>query len=388
MVKVPTTTGGMQAGDGLIEHRLRRKVHFPDTNKVTYLEKILIRRLKRSTLKLAVNECLHQQTPGVHEEEQEEIITNISSFNIFTDEEDVVRSMSDVIPDDFNGISPSTGIVIGDMFINEDRMNSCEAIKIHNDTEYCGQQVQCLKKVVSCFRPKEKHRLRQKNVEKRLSNEVGLHSSKRRKPKDKTSKSNMPHGDTTHQLSQSALVASVQSAQSQCIPEQTPTQCLASFFFHAVQPTVSSDENPVTPSPALVETSHCSGEATFSLGHMWLPHSSVALNNETSDKIEDLSYTPQKARECRDAYYDDCTTDSEPENEREVFLSSRRGTVHESTGFGEDDRAASSYEELEGEELERDRADCDTLAELVRELQVSSMLDGGKLVCQREAREN
>ena len=380
--KVSTMTGTMQAGGGsLTQQRLQNDIIFPDTNRVTYFEKILIRRHKESLLKPGENQSLSSrplvvtQEDRVKELEEKECLVNnitISEYNIFYDGEDVVLADTDDTSfAEFDRSRHCTGVVIGDMLINVNKMESCES-NTHKSKGDLGQHVQPLKKTVSSSRLKEKDKRREKHVvRKKNSNEVSVHCSKTRKLKTD------PHTHDTNQLSQSDLMTAVQSAWSSCTRANTRNQLLSCFFLHAVRPANNSEENPAKPSQLLSERS-ASGQTGFSLGcTIWVPSNSIAQDKDLYNNADDMSHTPdQRTQESRDAYYDDSTSDSEPENERELFLSSKLGTVHESTEFSGDSRVTSSYEDLEREEMERDKADCNALENLVCELQVSSVLDG------------
>lgn len=390
MAKLRTTAGAMQADESSsIQQELQNSITFPDTNRVTYFEKLLIRRHKESTLYPRGNRLLNgralvepQEDRAEEMEDKEEGVANtISEYNIFYDDEDVLLAytdpMDDTSFDDFNGTRPCIGLVIGDMLINGDKMESCES-NIHKDKGDLGQQIQSLKKPVSSSMSKEKDTLRQKHRGKKKRNEVKVRCSK---TKITSTDSYMTHDATcaTHQLSQSDLVTSVQSARLSCTQGNAHNQLLTSFFLHAVRPANSSKENPEKPSQLLSETT-ASGSTMFTLGcSTWVPNSSIAQGNQLCDKVKDASHAPDHTpRECRDACYDDSTSDSEQENEQELFLSSRPGTVHKSMGSDRDSRVAGFYEDLEREEeeMERDKADCDALESLACELHVSSVLDG------------
>ena len=77
--------------------------------------------------------------------------------------------------------------------------------------------------------------------------------------------------------------------------------------------------------------------------------------------------------QCRDRYYDDSNSDSEPENEREEFISSRLGMAHDSVEWDGRPTSASTAatpqpDPDEEERLERDREDREALQDLAWEL--------------------
>ena len=200
-----------------------------------------------------------------------------------------------------------------------------------------------------------------------------------------------PYPNSTHNLQKSDILASVKSAWTNCAQSSHGGQELVHFFLHGVDPLDGEleEESTMLPKPQLTKISDGSSNSDphqFKLASsLWLPSNSTSL----VEPEVNIDITPPSSRpdttERKDRYYDDTDTDSEPENEREEFISSRLGMTNDSMEMQLRQPSTSHYRDFEEEDrMEQDRADSAALDELAWELTSTVECEGRLSRCEQD----
>lgn len=396
------TTSDMLTGTSdIAEGRLN--VEFTDKNQVTYFEKLLMKKYRDGSM---ANPQLDSRPVGpvepVASTDDSETTPTISQYNIFYEadmelEGDLQNEAcvaQEVVPEvqavgDLSKCQPSTSFSIEELFINGEDEVSAEnteevlTMRIGIDTgprdEGCKDE-----------RPQTEYSS--------SHDEDGNSHAKIPVPQGEIPSPDSNSAHNLQHLQQSDILASVKSAWTNCAQSSHSGQQLAHFFLHGVNPMdgESEEESMKLPKPRPT-TKSSDGSSTsnthqFKLGSsLWLPSNSTSLVLEPEVNIEEdainLPPSPSRpsTRECKDRYYDDTDTDSEPENEREEFISSRLGMTRDSVEMQSRPPSTSHGRDFEEEDrMERDEADCAALDDLAWELTSTVECEGRLSRCEQD----
>lgn len=392
--EVATTT---QAGRDA-ESKTKLNIEFSDRNGVTYFEKLLMRKYRNGSM-------VHLHTAGPaertvstelqNEDEEESPQPVISEYNIFYDSEAMeVKTEDDseameltsenvlnkAVFDDFGEHIIPSSVAIEELVpcTNDELISPSDSVETPNEEE----------------NPKEcsVQKSGQTNKNSKRPREGGNSSNKKLKPdkmmiellaSDHKEKNTELEECGVHHCSQADLLESVKSLWANCT-QSDHNQQLMKFFLHRVKPKDSEDV-PATQPPNTEEDTPA--PTKFKMGStMWLPSSSLLqttrenphnVTDDVDDNTTTTSYTSRpNTGERKDLYYDDTDSDSEPENERREFISSRLGTA--SCMEGGESRATSSLQDLEEE---REKADNEALQDLACELASTVECEGRLTSC-------
>lgn len=371
----------------------KTELNFTDKNKVTYFEKLLMKKYKDGTMTTQSSSVVHPVQTEIQSDEEPEKVPMISEYNVFYDSEDM-------LPEDEDSRNHTTGITsdstwmpgLPAVFIEELTSNN-EGFKpehpkgaentpqvepgpnsetrdpkmpgprSHGASEARGIEATGPPKMRA---PKSKngYAKRKKGKEKQTTSEKKqspASSETARAPQvvsetrdvqtaseandgrsenghTKTDEKQMHNELNTPHLTQSDLTVSVESAWANCQSSHNH-QHLGHFFLHGVQPQ-SSEEGDVLSSPNPQALKSADNPFEFKLAStVWLPNSSTVqlepqLEPQAScDIFEsdsiDALASRPTTRQSKDLY-DDTESGSEPENEREEFIQSRMGMVSDS----------------------------------------------------------
>ncbi len=365
-------------------------VEFSDKNrpKVTYFEKLMLRKLKDSTTNNEATKppVLENSSP------EPESRPTISEYNIFYDDEDGIPDFRegdlhddhDGCDDDFREWRAPSPITINEVLSpSDEKLTLSEHGALNTPNSYDNE-----KESIS-----NTEDLALRSVESETPSETKAECDKERI--ELTSEENRvpPSCEETHahQLNEVDISSSVKSAWSFCKQEAHSSKQLAHFFLHGVaeSPEDGTDLNSTEPADQDLELAISPSQ--FKLGTtIWLPSSSRAQDEpDISCKgREDEKYSSESSNlrlGNKDHYNDETDSDSDDENEREAFISSRLSMVHDSIESMEPSRPATSCRDLEREEeLERDQDDQNALEELAWELASTVECEGRLTRCESE----
>lgn len=334
----------------------RVSIEFTDKNKVTYFEKLLMKKYKDGTMATQPGGVIvdHPIPIEPHSEEEQADIPVISEYNVFynSDDEDMVSDGSTRTDVDLVARSSSSKPGQSCVFIEELTSSISDEVvvapKVSIDDNLNTSEV-ARKSATGA-----KHR------------SIEGSCKKKSKGKEKLVES------SPSSLQQSDLLVSVKSAWAQSTLANHNSEKLGHFFLHGVN---SKDDSTSLERSAAKTSDDKSDLSQFKLAStVWLPSSSTVLLQAEEvvceDSIDTLPTNRPSTRERKDLYYDDAESDSEPENERDEFIQSRMGTTRDSCGEYSFSRPASTCpRDLEPEDqTERDRVDCEALDDLACEL--------------------
>lgn len=425
--------GAAQVGSSLPTQPREFNLEFEDKNKVSYFEKLLIKKYKDGTMTMQAPPRPAQTE--IESDEEPEVVPVISEYNVFYDTEDTLPP-GDTGADRIAATSdPMSRPLSSSVFVEELAPDNSEIVTVpqgeNNEwngrengpqmvspvlngdtvapetaTEMKTGQMSGLPKATApqagseTTRGKGKNRSgsgrakRSKGKEKQAGSDpqtASLRSSPQsagETVKGHTNRTKMESASPTeHPMKQSDLLMSVKSAWANCSQSNHSSQQLGQFFLHGVEAQHSEEEHakPQTPNSA-------NEPFEFRLAStVWLPNSStVQLEPEVScdvlesDSIDALASVPTP-RQSRDQYYNDTESDSEPENEREEFIQSRLGMVSDSVECLRSRPTSTCVRDLEAEnEMDRDREDCEALDELAWELASTVECEGRLTRCEED----
>lgn len=360
-------------------------IEFSDKNRVTYFEKMLVRKYKDGTMvkshSSGVVECTELQ-------DEDESVHAISQYNIFYDAEPVENGVIETESsfDDFSDCKPPSGAV------SIEELSSCK----ENSTPVTESKVICESEGKKISTEKSVVSNSSKTVDTKLSSKGGNRSSKKVQAKKKQSETSSEEHDMQHCKQSELLSSSVKSAWADSVRSDHDHRQMMHFFLHGVGSSMDEQINVYPPSiseppneKSPLSLSQFKLESTI-----WLPNSSIhqtepEIANNDAEQATTMprsnSVSRPGTRECKDHYYDDTDSDSEPENEREAFIGSntRPGTSRDTECVQSSSRPTSSTcRDLEEEEIvERDRADCEALDDLAWELASTAEYEGRLTRC-------
>lgn len=400
-------------------------VVFTDGNKVSYFEKLLMRKYKDGTISMQPN--IPQPVPTKIESDEElGRVPVISKYNVFYDADDMdgdvyVGTTANGVPvssvnceEDFptmaNKPRPSS-ICIEELTSNDDvwslpepkivlplygkevvqegdsnsskKVAEAKGIRMatevatvkssksgkHKDGERIGRRKKREKEQLSAPLPS--------NNEKEGEFDQQSSETKETEPSLQSSS----HGHDPQLLKQSDIFVSVRSAWDSCTQSQHNSYQLGHFFLHGVQP-VNDEEEMTSPKPPTLNDP----KPHFKLGStVWLPGSSTTQQEPELElpSISEGDEPPSSRPSTRDWYYNDSDSDSEPENEREEFIQSRMGMAHDPMNCRPATSTSSKDLEME-DRMERDKDDCEALDELAWELASTVEYEGRLTRCERD----
>ena len=361
-------TGGTQVGVGSIVNNSKPvvNINFTDKNGMTYFEKIMIQKCRDGLMVNAKSNISAKHIEMEEDEDEHEPV--ISQYNIFYNKEDFTHGNLDTagVKEEviFHDCSIESGVDIKEVTYSDENLPLIES---NVSVPLTHQKKETMEKVEN---PKLiKIETKRKTTKKLRADNNPKMKSKKLKQSKLCDKELHPH-----QLKQSDLSASIKNAWSNCNQLGQNDWKLAHFFLHGVNPVVNE---PVTKLTGLQTPSNVS---QFKLGSVvWLPNSSTAAHHNTHEvtKLEDtLHPNPHN----KDHYYNETSSDSEPENEREVFPNSQLNT-----DYSMETRSSSACQDLEkAEQLERDQEDCNALEDLAWELASTVECEGRLTRCENE----
>ena len=371
-------------------------VEFSDTNRVTYFERLSIRKFKDGSVVAPqpgrVVETEAQAMEEGEEEEEEEgeerRHPKVTKYNVFYDPDDMeleseetqadphydydFTQSKDLSSDDSSEQTlPSSNQLLAPTASSTVTVEEVEtSIVLMSDSDFITKPEQ--EELTESNKPQD---LTCKDDEGREEGEVSVRQA-----------SQQP-GD---------LSSAVKAAWASSVRSSHDSQQMMGFFLHGVKSQTAAELAEPPPAEKAPEQENFQ----FKLGStLWLPSSSSTQFPEITDQDPTPPPLPLSARPpTRDCYYDeDSDSDSEgARDEREAFISSRLGMTHDSITQLEGlepmtaaARPGSSYQELEEEEekMERDRADCETLDDLAWELASTIECEGRLTRCEGELEE-
>lgn len=379
-------------------------VEFSNKIGLTYFEKLMVRRFKDGSTN-TVNYEQPGQTEQHHDEfieeleDEDEVKPIISEYNIFYSDEDDIVSGKTYLNDEvaFDGFDLHTPSAV-----------TFEEISVSNGVSVpseCNEPIVKSEVKEKPSRPKDstsrltkaRSKSDSKCGQKRKLESKKVHSKEKKSEKRSAGADQLSEEQSasTHQLKQSDILASLKLAWSTCSQSGTNNPQLAQFFLHGVNPMemgTTPTQQPLHQQP----NDQLSTASQFRLGStIWLPVNStvegeiddVTAQSESTEPLtlqsnyEVSSSTRPSTRECRDLYYDETDSDSEPEGEREAFICSRLGIVSDS--MESEKLRLPSRQDLEDEEQhERDEADRDALECLAWELASTIDCEGQSSRCE------
>lgn len=367
-------------------------VEFSDANKVTYFEKLLLRKFRDSPVFLRTDhstEGNEDQVVSSKSEEDDNVNTpTVSQYNLFYDAElmDTEPGSSCVEADTFEAFdfySAPSGIVVE------------EVPSTTTDQSLCSVEVTPLEPVpvattsaIPTAREEEGAKSSANSQVPKARNGDSKQAAQKGKKK-KGQKERKRQVNVQQDSKQPDFSLAVKAAWSTCTQSDHGQQQMTQFFLHGVKPAEDVDQEMPVPKPFPTELLDAH---QFTLGSaVWLPSSSLQPTDPGTSPNEPRNETPPLAPPSRpatrDYYYDDDTdSDSEDaEYERAAFISSRLGMARDSIQELEP-KPEGSYRELEEEEerMERDKADCQCLDELAWELASTVECEGRLTRCEGE----
>jgi hypothetical protein len=402
------------AGSALEPHRTKVNLEFTDGNKVTYFEKLLMRKYKDGTITAHSGVPYPVPTETAFNEEEFERVPAISKYNLFYYSEDEYDGDDMLVETYTNGVSEpftyaslatavnSTGppsISIEELISNGEENPEIlahpeeEAKKDGSNYKRMAGAQNNHTEVTETGNGSSQRKNRGKNRRARngkgKEKQVVFSHGDKQKENEQPSSSHVEekvlpptieHGHRVPHLKESDLLASVRSAWDNCTEYHHSNKQLGNFFLHGVQPAGSEEDEAM-----LVNIPQDLSPSDFKLAStVWLPSSStVQCDPEVAYDSSESPTIPLSRPGTRDCYYDDTDSDSEPENEREEFIQSRMGMAPDSVGCIVSRPATStSLRDLEVEDpTERDRDDCETLDELACELASTVECEGRLTRC-------
>ena len=399
----------MQAGV-TPQSRTRLSIEFSDTNKVTYCEKLLMRKYQEGSMDSKPQSNSLMDHGEINETGKGlEPLPAISQYNVFydTDElpadklpnedgEEIINVEPVFSDEDFGDCKPSLRASIEEVSFKK-LENGKDASAVDESKLECPKLLSRSEKPVVNLPASEKPKvLPSASRELKQHSDTSTNDATRKlsaKKKGKGGKRSKKGGDRSSSskarvassnkpeignsqlpdLTESVKAAWKSSSQSNLTPKP-----LSYFFLHGVQPVEGAESEETSPQPDKPSKVQSDGDVTFSLGStVWLPHSSTVQEDEPppSHATSEAALLPPSSRpstsQGRDRYYDDSDdSDSEPENEREEFISSRLGMARDSVEWKEARSASTTPlpDPEEEERVERDRADYEALEDLAWEL--------------------
>lgn len=370
-------------------------VEFSHKDRVTYFEKLLLRKYKDSpVVPSQPNGDAEHDAPLELEPGEEDVkVPAISQYNVFYDAEPMEFDSGNIQTDpfdDFNFCTAPSGVAVEELSSsNDDQLTSTESgvavAPVESVTETSTEPSTEEVSVEICKSEGGSQKPTVSN-----SGDVMLSKGKKCRQK-KARKQKQPLSDKRNiqDSEQPNLSSSVKAAWASCTRSDHNNRQMASFFLHGVKPTggQQEEEERLPEPPSLQDTSQ------FKLGSaVWLPSSSTQPTEpETALDMDATSppLPPPSRTGTRDSYYDD-DTDSDSDDaggDRAAFIISRLdvGVVRDSIQ-GLEERPGSSYRELEEEEekMERDKADCECLDDLAWELASTVECEGRLTRCEGE----
>ncbi len=419
---------------GAVNSNTKKKlsIEFSDANKVTYCEKMLMRKYQDGSMAEREpprsNGLTEHSDPSeaTKEEEDAEPLPAISQYNVFYDidvmpaeempaGDEGVKCETVLSSEDFGDCKPPPRVSIEEVSfknlgstVEEPSQEASKQpgaeLKQEDSKQPSAREAQ-KDKQPNASGSIQKPAVRSKSAKKKKKI-TGGHTSSRVQATNPPVPSGEVHSEecSAQQHKLPDLTESVKAAWKTCSQSDQTPQPLTHFFLHGVSPMEDENEGEENVPPLLGDDNNASapngasggGDDTsnFKLGPtIWLPHSSTVQtaaqsdkgpshhhDGATSDAVVPPPPPPPSSRpstsQCGDRYYDDTESDSEPENEREEFISSRLGMTRDSVEWSaRPTPSATPCPDLEGEEeeeeeekVERDRADCEALEDLAWEL--------------------
>lgn len=400
-------------------------LEFTDKNKVTYFEKLLMRKYRDSTI--TMQSSVHHPVPTeIESEEESENVPAISEYNLFYDSEDMALENGDdeaiadgviepsihtdeniptmAIASDYTSIPVPSSVSIEELASSNEgmalvepkflslspgegmRMDGSISKEIaETSTKGPAAATDTRRKIGKRKNGSENGHTKKSKGKERLAGSSSSSCNGREKGKQsEPSPFSRIERDTQH-LKQSDLLVSVRSAWANCTQSRHNSQQLGHFFLHGVQPVDSNEEEMTASSEPPAPNSSDSLSQFKLMSTVWLPSSStVQLETEVvpCGISESAGGDPPPSRpSTRDWYYNDTDSDSEPENEREEFIQSRMGMERDSMECVLS-RPATSRDLEVAEDVERDRDDCEALEELAWELTSTAECEGRLTRCE------